>query len=108
MNVLLCSSDPILVKSLYGLLRDEGHAVETFEHPAFAVQKVIEKKIDCVIIDSEPFGLSAEDAAVIIGTVSPGTRVLLIGESETGKSGGGREEPFDLEEFKRSLHRIAV
>jgi DNA-binding NtrC family response regulator len=103
-NVVLCSSNPILVKSLYGILRDEGHAVETTEHPAFAVQKVIEKKYDCVIIDSEPFGLSAEDAVEIIKTVTPGIQVLFIGKSGRGES-GGRERPLDLEEFRKSFHQ---
>ncbi len=103
-NVVLCSSNPILVKSLYGILRDEGHAVETAEHPAFAVQKIIEKKFDCVIIDSEPFGLSAEDAAEIIRTVSPGIQVLFIGRSGREES-GGKETPLDLEEFRKSFHR---
>ncbi len=104
-NVMLCSSNPILVKSLYGILRDEGHAVETTEHPAFAVQKIIEKDFDCVIIDSEPFGLSGEDAAEIIKKVSPFTRILFIGRSghdETGREG------LDLEEFRKSFHRCAV
>jgi len=108
MKLLLCSSNTILVKSLYGILRDEGHIVETAEHPAAAVQKAIDKKFGCVIIDSEPFGLSAEDAADIIRSVSPGTQVLFIGNAEGDKSDNGRETPFDLEEFRRSFHRIAV
>ncbi len=105
-NVVLCSSNPILVKSLYGILRDEGHTVETTEHPAFAVQKIIEKQFDCVIIDSEPFGLSAEDAAEIIRNVSPGIQVLFIGGS--GGDASDEEKPLDLEEFRRSFHRISV
>jgi DNA-binding NtrC family response regulator len=108
MKLLLCSSNPILIKSMYGLLRDDGHAVETAEHPAFAVQKIIEKKFDGVIIDSEPFGLSAEDAVDIIKSVSPGIQVLFIGRSEAGTSSWSREMQLDLEEFRRSVHRIAV
>jgi DNA-binding NtrC family response regulator len=104
-NVVLCSSNPILVKSLYGILRDEGHTVETTEHPAFAVQKIIEKKYDCVIIDSEPFGLSAEDAADIIRKLSPGIQVLFIDRVGCDESGEGREKPLDLEEFRNTFHR---
>ena len=40
-NILLCSSNPILVKSLYAILRDEGFYVATSEHPAFAVQMIM-------------------------------------------------------------------
>ncbi len=105
-KLLLCSSNPILVKSLYGVLRDEGHSVETTEHPAFAVQKIMEGKFDCVIIDSEPFGLSAEDAANIIRKVSPDTQVLFL--SEPGGEGGAWERPLDLEEFKKSFHRCVA
>jgi len=103
-NVILCSSNPILSKSLYGILRDEGHNVETIEHPAFAVQMVINKHYDLIIIDSEPFGLSAEDAAEIIKTVSPGMPVLFVGNGQSRPV----ETPLDLEEFKRTLHSMAV
>lgn len=106
-KILLCSSNAILVKSLYGILRDEGHAVETTEHPAFAVQIVIEKRFDTVIIDSEPFGLSGEDAAEIIRNMCPWIEVLFIGTGADGES-GVRTETLDLEEFRRSFHRSTV
>ncbi len=105
-KVILCSSNPILVKSLYGILRDEGHAVEAIEHPAFAVQKVMEQEFDCVIIDSEPFGLSGEDAAAIIRNISPGTQVLFIGSP--ARDGTGQDRQLDLEEFRKSFHRCTV
>lgn len=106
-DIVLCSSNPILVKSLYGVLRDEGYNVVTVEHPAVAVQKVLSGKYDFIIVDSEPFGLSAEDAAQIITAVAPDMPVLFVG-------GGGKERapavktPVDLEELKRTIHRIAV
>lgn len=106
-NIILCSSNPILVKSLYGILRDEGHNVETIEHPAFAVQTIIRKQYDFIIFDSEPFGLSAEDAAKIINWLAPDVRVMFIGTERAG-------DPFsidgavDLEEFKKTIHSIAV
>ncbi len=105
-NVILSSSNPILIKSLYGMLRDEGYGVETIEHPAFAVQLVMAREYDLIIIDSEPFGLSAEDAVSIIKTVSPNLPVLFVGR------GGDREQaqacgtPLDLEEFKRTIHSL--
>lgn len=105
-NVILCSSNPILTKSLYGILRDEGHSVETIEHPAFAVQMVMRKQYDLIIIDSEPFGLSAEDAAEIIKAVAPAMPVLFVGGcAEQVRSA---ESTVDLEKFKRTIHSIAV
>ncbi len=94
----------MLTKSLYGILRDEGHAVETIEHPAFAVQMIIRRPFDFIIIDSEPFGLSAEDAAEIIKAVSPAMPILFVG---TGRERTQAVEmPVDLEEFKRMIHSI--
>ena len=107
-NIILCSSNPILIKSLYGILRDEGYNVDTVDHPAHAVQKVMFGLYDFVIVDSEPFGMSAEDAARVIKTVAPDMPIVHVGV-------GGREEPsmavgtpVDLEEFKRAIRHIAV
>lgn len=107
-NIILCSSNPILIKSLYGILRDEGHNVETIEHPAFAVQMVMQRPYDFVIIDSEPFGLSAEDAAEIIKTVSPNMPILYVGCGHNEEHAPAVETPVDLEEFKRTIHSMAV
>ncbi len=107
-KIILCSSNPILVKSLYGILRDEGHCVETIEHPVFAVQMVMHDKYDLLIIDSEPFGLSAEDASEIIRTVAPGMSILFVGSRQDRTHVQAVETPIDLEEFKRTIHSIAV
>lgn len=107
-KIILCSSNPILVKSLYGMLRDEGHTVETIEHPAFAVQMIMHKAWDVVIIDSEPFGLSGEDAAEIIRSFAPATGVVFIGKAGRRSSGVTETPPLDLEEFKKTIHRLAV
>jgi two-component SAPR family response regulator len=103
-NFILCSSNPILVKSLYGILRDEGHRVEMIEHPAFAVQLVLNEYIDCVIIDSEPFGLPAEDAVAIIKTIAPRIQVLFLGRHDNQSD----EAPLDLEALKKTIHSMAV
>jgi DNA-binding NtrC family response regulator len=107
-NILLCSSNPILVKSLYGVLREEGYAVDIVEHPALAVQQVMNGAYDMMIVDSEPFGLSAEDAVQIIRSVLPGMPVLFVGSSGGCASERAVETPVDLEEFKRTVHSIAV
>jgi len=106
-TILLCSSNPLLIKNLYGVLRDLGLLVETCEHPAFAVQMVMLKQYDFLILDSEPFGLSAEDAVEIIKNVAPTLPVMYLG-------GGSTEGPLpvprqlDLEELKQSFLSIAV
>ncbi len=101
-DIILCSSNPLLIKSLYGIMRDAGTGVDIVEHPSLAVQKIIEKKYDAVIIDSDPFGLSAEDAATIIRRIAPEMPVLLVGLKE-----GRKRAEVDLEIFKRMIHAIA-
>jgi DNA-binding response OmpR family regulator len=106
--ILLCSSNPMLIKNLYGVLRDEGFIVDTVEHPALAVKKVLRAHFDVVIVDSEPFGMSAQDAAQVIRAVSPDMPIMIMGgEWEKGQA-DGMEKPLDLEEFKRTIHNIAV
>ncbi len=104
MNIILCASNPILRKSIYGVLRDAGHTVEAVEYPAAAVQKVITGKYDAVIIDSDPFGLSAEDASRIIKTVAPGLPVLFAGET----TGPGAVSSVDLDELTRAIQCITT
>lgn len=99
-NILLCSSDPILIKNLYATLRDEGYAVETVEHPARAVQAVMAGMHDALVVDSDPFGLSVDDAVEIIHSVRPEFPVLRLGE--------GHAAPADLESLKRTIYGIAV
>jgi len=107
-KILLCSSSTLLVKNLYGTLRDEGYAVEVVEHPSLAVQKVLGGAYDLIIIDAEPFGLSAEDAARIIRSLAPGMPILCIG------GGVGCDHlpliklPADLDAIKELIHVIAA
>lgn len=100
-DILLCSSNPILVKSLYAILRDEGFDVATSEHPAVAVQMIMHKHYDFLIMDSEPFGLSAEDAVDIIRTVAPELPTLFLGDTVPQA-----ENALDLEEFKRTIQTM--
>ncbi len=107
-NILLCSSNPILVKSLYGIMRDEGYDVDTIDHPSFAVMMIMRKFYDFAIMDSEPFGLSAEDAAEIIKSVAPGLPILFVGSDHSKHHAQAVENPIDLEEFKRMIHSITA
>jgi DNA-binding response OmpR family regulator len=107
-KILLCSSSPLLVKGLYGLLRDEGYAVEEVEHPALAVQKVLHDPYDLTIIDAEPFGLSAEDAANIIRTLAPAMPILCIGGEDGCEHLPMVKLPADLDAIKELIHVIAA
>lgn len=107
-KIILCSANPLLVKSLYGILRDEGYAVEDVEHPALAVQKVLGGTYDFMIIDAEPFGLSAEDAASIIKTIAPGMPVYCVGGGAECDNLSMIRLPTDLDAIKEMIHHIAA
>ncbi len=105
-EILLCSNNPILARSLYGILRDEGYDVEIADHPASAVQMVFRKRYAAVIMDPEPFGLSIEDALQIIKTVQPEMLVIFVGYDKLGIDVLSIEVPIDLEEFRRTIQGI--
>ena len=107
-NIILCSSNPLLIKNVYGFLRDEGYTVDTVEHPALAVKKVLRGSYDLVIVDAEPFGMSAGEAAQVIRSVAPGMPVVIMGGDREKGLTDGMGLPLDLEEFKRTIHSIAV
>jgi DNA-binding response OmpR family regulator len=107
-NIMLCSSNPLLIKNVYCVLRDEGYTVDTVEHPALAVKKVLWGSYDLVIVDSEPFGMSAKEAEQVIRSVSPGMPVMIMGGDREKDVADGMGLPLDLEEFKRTIHSIAV
>ncbi len=107
-EILLCSHDPILVKSLYGVLRDEGHNVEVADHLALAVQMILKSHYYAVIIDGKPFGLSVEDAVQIMKTVSPEMPIILMGGHEVEADTLSIGLPVDLEELRElitSMHQ---
>ena len=106
-KILLCTANPILIKSLYGVLRDDGHDVDVVEHPAFAVQKALGGGYTMLIVDAEPFGLSAGDAVQIIRQAQPDLPVVAVGRGERGAA-TAVASPVDLEMFKRTIHSIAV
>ena len=109
-RILLCSSNPLLVKSLYASLREEGFAVDDVEHPSFAVQKVLQGPYDLTIIDAEPFGMPAGEAARIVGAIAPGMPILCLG-GEAGADLAHQQlltVPADLDAIKEMIHRVAA
>ena len=107
-KIILCSSNPLLIKSLYGMLRDEGYAIEDVEHPTLAVQKVLGGAYDFMIIDAEPFGLSAEDAARIIRTIAPEMPIFCVGGGVASDNLPMIRLPDDLDAIKEMLQHIAA
>lgn len=107
-NVLLCSSNPLLTKNLYGILREQGYSVDTVEHPSYAVRYVLFGLYDLLIIDAEPFGMQAEDAAEVVRMVAPDLPVLVLGETNGQSCLPALGTPVDLEKFTRLVHDFAV
>jgi CheY-like chemotaxis protein len=107
-KIILCSSNPLLIKSLYGMLRDEGYAIEDVEHPALAVQRVLAGAYDFMIVDAEPFGMSAEDAARIIKSIAPGMPILCVGGGAACDNLSLIRLPADLDAIKELIHHIAA
>jgi DNA-binding NtrC family response regulator len=105
-EILLCTHDPILVKSLYGILRDKGHDVEIADHLALAIQLILKGHYYAVIIDGKPFGLSVEDAVQIMKTVSPEMPIIVVGGPECGTDAFSIRMPVDLEEFRDVLYTM--
>ena len=105
-QVLLCTHNPLLVKDLYGILRDEGFTVQIADHPALEVRMVLQGNYSAVIIDSRAFGLSAEEVVQIIRSISPDIPIIVAG-NETYTGGAlSLKTPVDLEEFKKAIHNF--
>ncbi|MDA8089081.1 MAG: hypothetical protein M0Z61_02480 [Nitrospiraceae bacterium] len=101
-DVLFCINDPVLAKSLYGLLRQEGYQVDMADRLILAMQMITEKEYGSVVIEPGPFGLSTADAVRIMESVSPGLPVIVVGKAYGGAL--SIEAPVDLEEFKEAVH----
>jgi len=102
-RLLFCSQESLLVKGLYGLLRDEGFLVDHVEHPSEAVRQCLCNAYDAVILDTRDIGLSALDAASIIRTLKSDIKVFLIGGGGDGRDAMVVNVPLDSDELKRLL-----
>ena len=105
-ELLLCSNNPMLVKGLYGVLRDEGYTIEVVDHPAHAVRTTFKHKYDAVIFDSESIGLSSEEAAQIIRTFYPDMPIIIAGDTKFSTDAVLVEKPIDLESMKKIIRNI--
>lgn len=105
-EILLCTHNPILVKSLYGTLRDIGHKVEVADHLALAVQMILKNHYCAAIIDGKPFGLSVEDAVQVMKKVSPEMPIIIVGGPECEANSFNIPMPVDLEELRELISSI--
>ncbi len=105
-DILLCTYNPLLIKSFYGILRDEGFSIEIADHPALAIQMIFQKKYTAFIIDSESFGLSAEETIQIIRSISPDMPIIVAGNENHAVRALSVKTPVDLEEFKDVIHNV--
>jgi len=96
----------MLIKGLYGILRDEGCRVDISDYPAQAVQQIMKNTYEAVIIDSHAFGMSAEDAIRVIKTIAPDIKVILVGCPEYEADALSIKVPADLETVRSVVHGI--
>ncbi len=105
-EILLCTHDPILIKNIYGFLRDDGHSVEIADHLALAVQMVLKNPYQAFIVDGRLFGLSADDAVQIMKMVSPEMPVIVVGGRCDRQDALFVGMPVDLEELRTLVNRM--
>ena len=105
-EILLCTHDPILVKNLYGVLRDDGNNVEIADQLTLAVQMLLKSRYNAVIMDGRPFGLPAEDAVQIMKTVSPDMPIIVVGGQAGWTDALSLEMPVDLEELREIINSM--
>jgi DNA-binding response OmpR family regulator len=105
-NILICTSDPIFVKSLYAYLREQGYGVETTDQTARAVQRVLESRYAAVILDAEGVGLSAGEAVRIMNSVAAEMPVIIAGPPYSPQGAVTIGKPVDLEELGQAIRAI--
>jgi len=102
-RVLLCSSDPLVFRHLYGILRDEGFAIDLAGHAAAAVRMSFETEYVAIVLDAECVGLPAMDAARIIRDVRPKTRVIVAGDGSSSVHAVTVPRPPDARVIRRTV-----
>jgi len=105
-DILLCTQNPMLIKGLYGMLRDLGYHVDLSDFPARAVQQIIKNSYEAVIIDSQAFGMPAEDAVQVINKIAPDIRVILVCYPEEETDALSIKVPIDLEKLRDLVHSM--
>ncbi|MFO0753047.1 MAG: hypothetical protein U0411_06970 [Thermodesulfovibrionales bacterium] len=107
-SILLCSQDPLLTKELYGPLRDSGYQVETSEHTAEAVKRVLDRLYLAVILDSRDVGLNATEAATIIKNLNPDIIIIIIGGYGSGGDVAIVKRPEEVDQLVDFINTLSV
>lgn len=105
-KILICISDPIIVKSLYAFLREQGYEIETTDHTAHAVQRIFETRYAAVVLDAEGVGLSAREAVRIMNSVVAEMPVIIAGAPYSPEGAICIGKPVDLEELGQAIRAI--
>lgn len=105
-EVLFCAYDPMLIKNLYGILRQDGYNVEVADHLSAAVRMVMGKQYGAVVMDTWPFGIATEDAVQAMKSVCPGLSILVLGKVSGAAQAVSVEGPADTEALRKIIHAI--
>jgi DNA-binding response OmpR family regulator len=104
--LLLCSQDPLFLKSLYCVLKEEGYDIEVATHTADAVRLSLFRGYAAVIMDSGNVGFSEREAAKVITSVTGGTPVIIAGQADPQSGSISVGKPLDLEEVRGVLRNL--
>ncbi len=85
-RILLCSQEPLLIKELYGPIRDGGIEVVTTEYISDAVREFLANRYDAVILDTRNIGLNAYEAASIMKDTISSAPIFLLTDSVSEKT----------------------
>lgn len=105
-TLLLCSCDPLFLKSLYGVLRQEGYEIDIAKHPVDAVKMSFVSNYSAVIMDTGNIGFSAYEAAAVIRSIAEGVPVIIAGDARLPSGSISIGKPLDLEEVKEVLRNL--
>jgi DNA-binding response OmpR family regulator len=107
-RILVCSYDPLFVKSLYGVLRSDGFDIKVTDHAAHAVQTAFREEFSAVILDSGSIGLSAVEAAKIMKSEVDEIPVIIAGSKGLPSDALTVGRPIDIEEIRRLIRRVCA
>jgi CheY-like chemotaxis protein len=105
-QILLCSNNPIFIKSLYGVLWDAGLHADIADHHSLAITMVLNRRYLAIIIDAAQLGLAAEEIIRIIKGILPDIPIIVAGCDVSSDGAFSLKAPVDLEEFKEVIHTI--
>jgi len=113
-EILIVDDEPIVGERLEATLGRDGFAIEVFDDPARALERLDEKKFDIVVSDIRMGEIDGLQVMNKVLTTSPHTKVIMITgyatlelarESLTKGAFDFIAKPFKLGELRKTLHR---